>query len=137
MRSGTVTENVEPLPGSLSKPTVPPSNSASCLLSDRPRPVPRRRFWIGESTCAKSLKDRRLEVLRDADAGVGDGEGDRFVAGSALPTRAPRPRRVNFSALEMKLRRICDSFRSSVYSRDRALRLLEDQRHVRVGRAPA
>ena len=40
---------VEPRPSSLSSATVPPSSSASRLLSDSPRPVPRSRFWIVES----------------------------------------------------------------------------------------
>ncbi len=53
-----MTENTEPRPSSLCASTDPPSRVASWRDSARPRPVPRRRFWMGESTCEKSLNSR-------------------------------------------------------------------------------
>ena len=117
MRNGIVAENVEPAPSSLCNPALPPSNSASCLLSDRPRPVPRRRFRIGESTWVKSVKITEwnfgsMPMPLSVTANV------------MLPSVFSRadtrtsPLSVNFSALEMKLRRIWDSFLSSVNRRE-------------------
>src|SRR5690606_6853706 len=47
---GRTTWNSEPWPTTLCTPTLPPSSSAKRRHRARPRPVPRRRFWIGEST---------------------------------------------------------------------------------------
>ena len=108
-----MTEKVDPAPGSLCNATVPPSSSASCLLSDNPRPVPRRRFWIGESTCAKSRKIAAwncgaMPMPVSATANV------IVPPASACADTRTSPLTVNFSAFEMKLRRICDSILSSV-----------------------
>ena len=95
--------------------TVPPSSSASLRQSGSPRPVPLTRRWSGLSICANSWKMRSWSSGRDADPGVGD--ANRTVRPSAAQrgreTRTS-PRSVNFSAFEMKLRRICETFASSV-----------------------
>ena len=56
--SGTVNQKVEPRPGWLSTPMVPPINSTSCLQMARPRPVPP--YWrvVEESTWEKLLNRR-------------------------------------------------------------------------------
>src|SRR3569623_489411 len=53
-RSGMDTKKVEPTPNSLCMATLPPSTSASFLLSDKPSPVPRYFFCSDESKSMKS-----------------------------------------------------------------------------------
>ena len=115
-RMGSVTEKREPLPSSLSTATSPPSSSANLRASDRPRPVPRSRFCRRTSICTKSSNRLRQVFGRDADAGVRSPRIRRCSSGSSVAVTRTSPSGVNLSALEMKLRRICDSFLSSVYS---------------------
>jgi hypothetical protein len=57
-----------------------------------------------------------MQLRRDTDAGVTDGK-TYFVRTFQARRDPASPRVVNFSELEMKLRRICASFLSSVYRR--------------------
>ena len=99
--TGSSTEKTSsPTPTGLRTLTSPPSMIASFLLSDRPRPVPRRRFWIGASTCTKSWKSTSRCSGRDADAGVGDRERHASVAGQR--------RRDPHFALDRELERVRD-----------------------------
>ena len=127
---GMTAVNVDPTPSSLSTCTRPPSSSASLRQSGRPRPVPCTRRCSGLSIWVNSWKITLVVFRSDADCRC------------PRPRTRPRPRRrawravtrtsprsVNLSAFEMKLRRICDTFASSVYSGRHALRLVEDERH--------
>ena len=107
------TENRDPLPSSLCTATLPPSSSANFFASDSPRPVPRSRFCMRVSIWTKSENSAgRCSAAMPMPVSV--------TANSIIwpsMTRAltrTSPCGVNFSALEMKLRRICDSFLSSV-----------------------
>ena len=66
------------------------------------------------SICTKSENSVGRCSLRDADAGVGHGKLDHSVRLVCVRSTRTSPSLVNFSALEMKLRSICDSFLSSV-----------------------
>ena len=112
--SGIVTENVEPWPSSLVDRDV-------AAEQDRQLPAERQ----AQAGAAQPLLDRRVhlhEVLEqraevlggDADAGVGDGRSSRGRPSTSVAVTRTSPSGVNFSAFEMKLRRICDSFLSSV-----------------------
>jgi hypothetical protein len=60
------------------------------------------------------LEDQFLILGGDADAGVVDGKGDRSLVHVGGSRDADLPRSVYLRALEMKLRRICDTLPSSV-----------------------
>ena len=109
--------------------TLPPSSAASLRDSGRPRPVPAHPALQRVLDLRELLEDALLVLGRDADAGVARRENDHRAR--PTPARAETrtsPRSVNLSALEMKLRRICETFASSVCSGGRPSRVLEDQR---------
>jgi hypothetical protein len=106
--------NASPCRARFRTATRPPSNSANLRASDS----------RGPSRAAASAAHVELhEVLeqvgrclgRNADAGVADREFDVSASSMRAETRTS-PSGVNLSAFEMKLRRICETFLSSVYS---------------------
>ena len=97
---------------------MPPSSSASFFDSGRPSPVPLTRRCSGCAICANSWKMQ----LDDRSAAMPMPVSRTREARPCRPGVAPwpqtrtSPRSVNLIALEMKLRRICDTLLSSVSS---------------------
>ena len=127
---GIVTEKVDPSPRTLVTPRRRRARSASLRLSDRPRPVPRSRFWIGASTCTKSWK-----IAPRCSAAM-----PMPVSVTAKVTR-PSPVQLrgdaDFAALR-ELQRVGDEVAENLrqllvvrVDRRHAGRLFEDQRHRR------
>ncbi|MCY1247094.1 hypothetical protein D9M72_603890 [compost metagenome] len=83
------------------------------MHNDKPRPVPRSRFCSGVSTCTKSsnrVGSRSCGMPMPVSRTLKHTE----CASTSLADTTTWPLGVNLSALEMKLRRICASFLSSV-----------------------
>ena len=109
-----VTENTEPLPGSLSRLHAATQQFGQPLAQRQAQPGAAQALLQRRLDLREVLEDGVVELGRDADAGVGHGEGHLAVARRRCAVTRTSPLGVNFSALEMKLRRICDSLRSSV-----------------------
>ena len=77
--TGSVKENVLPLPGSLSTQMRPPWYSTISLQMGRPRPVPFGLVGEGVAHLLELLEDLGLIGGRNADAGVSDAD-DEVVA---------------------------------------------------------
>ena len=69
-----VNQNVDPLPVSLSTPTVPPMRAARRCEMERPSPEPPKRRVVDESTCVNGWKSIPSFSLGNADARIADGE---------------------------------------------------------------
>ena len=67
---------VLPCPGTLTRRISPPSSVASSRLMARPRPVPPYLPAGAGVGLLERLEDQPLLLRRDADAGVGDVDGD-------------------------------------------------------------
>ena len=77
--SGRYSVNVLPCPGALDRRISPPSSLDSSRLMARPRPVPPYLRLVEPSACWKASKMICCLSLRDADAGVGHGEGQHLL----------------------------------------------------------
>ena len=101
---GKVTQNVEPTPGLLRTPTLPPMSSANCRQIANPSPVPPNRRAVEESACTNLLNSRgwvsaSMPIPESVTVMVHSGPWADSLRYSTL-TRMP-PRSVNFTALLM------------------------------------
>ena len=114
--AGISSVNTEPCPGTLSTLSSPPISRASERDNGRPRPVPLTLFCSRVSTCENSSKMRSwssaampMPVSRTPKTTTRRPRSSRAVTRTS-------PCSVNFSALEIRLRRIWATLASSVYS---------------------
>ena len=106
----TVKRKVDPTPISLSTPISPPIIWTSCFAMLRPRPVPPNRLVVDASACEKESKildlasgDIPMPVSRTSKRSGSQSPSSRAGAHST----AISPECVNFTALPMRLIRIC------------------------------
>ena len=89
---------------------LPPSSPASRCDSGRPRPVPFTDGLQRILDLRELVEDAPVILRRDAEAGVRDLEQDQLpVLFDSRHVTRTEPRTVNLSALDTRLRRICET----------------------------
>src|SRR4029079_3391575 len=110
-RIGSVTVNVEPLPGWLARWISPPCSSMKRLVSARPKPVPSALRVQARPNCTKSANTFSWSSVA-MPMPVSFTAISTFVVSSFALTSTRPPSGVNFTALDSRLRRICFTLRS-------------------------
>ena len=114
---GSHTENVVPLPDSLSTVTCPPIISAKCLVMASPSPVPPYFFVVEASACMNGWKSR---VICSSVMPMPVSDTRKLTPAAPFPSTTAElsratesvivPWSVNLLALESRLNRICRTF---------------------------
>ena len=131
--TGSRTSTIVPVPSVERMRIAPPCSSVSDFAIARPRPEPRWVLVSWLSTCSNGLPRLLSALLRDADAGVLDGDVDMTVRPSRARTVMRPPSGVNFTALDNRLIMICLIMRRSARSRIDGLDLGLDGEPLLVG----
>ena len=88
-RSDSSNQKVEPSPGALIRPILPPISSTSCRQMASPSPVPPNWRVVDESAWENAWNRRCLVGGGDADAHVDDLEAQRHPFGAPVEHRRP------------------------------------------------